>query len=159
MGIFSKKEVSKNEGQEGAKTAKKITGFQKSVITYLIINLGILGTFLIVSAKYSKKIKSDVQAVVDRRKSQADANLLTEYVAKLEKDNNSVVNDFGPYLELLPMKDDLLDFKADLVNTAKKYKLDPAFSFGVENPATTQEPRSYGFTLIISGTTTNLFSF
>ncbi len=163
MEIFSKKkkEIPLNtSGKPIIKpVGKKVTGFQKAVTIYAVINLAVIGIFGFVSSKYSKMIKNDVKAVIDKRKNQSDINLLTEYVAILERDNNRVLKEFGPYLEMLPAKDDLLDFKSDIVNMAKKYKLDPAFSFGVENPATDSEPKSYGFTLIISGSTTNLFSF
>jgi len=162
MEIFSKKKkenLKDSTGQVIKKPAKKSSGYQKSIIIYVVINLVLIGIFLITSSVYSKKIQDGVKAVADRRKSQADSHLLTEYVSQLEKDYNTVEGDFGPYLELLPEKDDLFDFKVDIMDTAKKYKLDPAFSFGVENPATDKEPKSYGFTLIISGSTTNLLNF
>jgi len=162
MRLFStkKKEILKDSnGQEIKKPVKKFSDFHKSLIIYISVILAITGIFVITSSIYAKKIQAEVKEVTDRRKSQADSHLLTQYVSQLEKDYNTVKEDFGPYLQLLPEKDDLFDFKVDIMNTAKKYKLDPAFSFGVENPATAEEPKSYGFTLIISGSTVNLLSF
>ena len=163
MEIFSKKKKETLLDASGKpiiqQMTKKVSGFQKSLAIYISVNLVAIAVFGIVSSKYIKIIQGEVKAVIDKRKNQSDVNLLTEYVAVLEKDNNKVLKEFGPYLEMLPAKDDLLDFKNDIVNMAKKYKLDPAFSFGVENPATAEEPKSYGFTLIISGSTANLFSF
>lgn len=141
------------------KSKKPLSVFKKKLIIYISINLIVILIFCIFYYQYSKIIISEVSAVTDKKKSQADVNLLADYISRLEKDYKQVLEEFGPYLDLLPAKDDLLDFKDSVVSIAKKYKLDPAFSFGVENSATEKEPKSYGFTLIISGTTANLLSF
>lgn len=160
MEIFSKKKKEVVLDTDGKPIKpKKTSEFNKAIIFYTLINLVLLGLFVFVSIRYTKLIKEEVKVVTDKRKSQSDVNLLTEYISGLEKDFNKVEGEFELYLDLLPAKDDLFDFKTDIVSTAKKYKLDPAFSFGVENPATATEPKSYGFTLIISGTTANLLNF
>jgi len=141
------------------KSKKTLSSFQKRLIIYISVNIAVVVIFCVFYHQYSKIITSEVKDVVDKKKSEADANLLAEYISRLEKDHKRVLEEFGPYLDLLPAKDDLLDFKDSIVDIANKYKLDPVFSFGIENSATEKEPKSYGFTLIISGTTANLLNF
>ena len=138
---------------------KQLTNFQKQLISYLAINLCLVGGFLFSYIYFSKQISENTKLAYEKLQKDINTNLLTEYISKLEKDNKYVIEEFGPYLDLLPLKDNLINFKEDLIKLATKYKLDPAFSFGIENPATEKELNSYTFTLIISGTESDLVNF
>jgi len=136
-----------------------IDRYQKQIIIRAIV-LGVLMIALIcgyfLMNKQSDKISSHI---LEHRQALAQRNSLLESLKKLEGDYNIIKDEFPVLYTYLPSNDQLINFSSQLKEVAGKDEVDLGLNFTIENAATGSEPKSYGFTLSLTGTTDNLIKY
>ncbi len=130
---------------------KSLTAFQKKIIFYIIINLTILISFFLLISQFSSKIQKSSELISAYKAKQTNANILMEYIAKLEKDSRLVLDDFEKYEAKLVDLDDMPNVKKQITDIGLKNKVDPLLNILTLNPAKDQEQISYGFVLSLNG--------
>jgi hypothetical protein len=132
-------------------STKALTSFQKSLTVYIILNLFVIIAGSIFISKISKKIESSSGLISAFKENQTGANALMEYIARLEKDNKLIEDDFTKYQSLLIDIEDIPAVKKQIVDIGIRNKVDPLLSILTLNPSKEREQVSYGFVLSISG--------
>lgn len=130
---------------------KPPTSFQKTMVFYITLNLIVLITFLSLMSKISFKIQSSSDIIASYKARQTNANVLMEYIAKLEKDSRLVMEDFKQYENRLVDLDDMPKVKKQITDIGLINRVDPLLNILTLNPAKDQEQISYGFVLSMSG--------
>ncbi len=130
---------------------KPLTPFSRNLTIYIIINLIVFIGGGIYVSKFSRKIEESSTLISTFKKNQSNANILMEYIAKLEKDSRAVENDFNLYKSRLVDFKDLPKIKKQITDICLKNKVDPLLSMLTLNTAKDKEQASYGFTLAMSG--------
>jgi len=128
---------------------------------YLLIGLmvalfavGLCG-YLIINNYISKELK-----VITESKSEiATRAKLLQYLKTLESDYSQVKDEFSKLYQYLPTSGELINFIPTLKKLAQDNHLDSGISLTVENPATAEEPKSYSFTLYLSGRASDLENY
>ena len=128
-----------------------LTSFQRNLIIYIVLNLIILIGGGIYVSKFSKNIESSSTMISTFKNNQSGANILMEYIAKLENESHLVEKDFELYKNRLVDFKDLSKVKKQITDICLKNKVDPLLSMLTLNPAKEREQVSYGFTLSMSG--------
>lgn len=128
---------------------------------YLFIGLmallavcGLCG-YLIINNYIGKELKS----ITASKEEIATQARLLEILKSLESDYNQVKDEFSVLYQYLPTSNELINFTPYLKELAQKNHLDSGISLTVENPATNEEPKSYNFTLYLSGRVTDLENY
>lgn len=135
---------------------KPLSSFQKKIIIYATINLAILIAFFTFISQISNKIEIASNLISSFKAKQTNANILMEYIAKLEKDSRLVMEDFAKYEVMLVDLDDIPKIKKQMVDIGLKNKVDPLLNILTINPAKEQEQMSYGFVLSMNGSFDNI---
>ncbi|MFA5230410.1 MAG: hypothetical protein WC422_03260 [Candidatus Paceibacterota bacterium] len=130
---------------------KPPTSFQKKIIFYTVINLILLIVFFSLISQISFKIQNSSDLISSYKTRQTNANILMEYIAKLEKDSRLVMADFKKYEDRLVDLDDMSNIKKQITDIGLKNKVDPLLNILTLNPAKDQEQISYGFVLSMNG--------
>ncbi len=135
---------------------KKLTLFQKRLLkviglTSLAIVL-LMGFFIYFRndiLKRNSKVENYKREIVDRQ-------LIMSRIQTLEKE----IKEAEPYLsrlkQSLPSETETVNLESNLKSLAEKYNLDFSFRFGTLNQETESEPKSYNFSLTVSGRIDNL---
>ncbi|MDD4784022.1 MAG: type 4a pilus biogenesis protein PilO [Candidatus Pacebacteria bacterium] len=135
---------------------KPLTSFQKKIIIYVLINLILLIAFYVFISQMSSKIEIASDVISSYKAKQTNANVLMEYITKLEKDSKLVMDNFKKYEAKLVDLDDMPNVKKQIVDIGLKYKVDPLLNILTLNPAKEQEQISYGFVLSMNGSFDNI---
>jgi hypothetical protein len=130
---------------------KPPTPFQKKLSIYIILNLIVIIVGSTYISQISGKIKKSSDMISAFKENQTGANILMEYIAKLEKDSRLVETDFQKYQSLLLDIEDIPSIKKQIVDIGIKNKVDPLLNILTLNPSKEKEQLSYGFVLSISG--------
>jgi len=128
--------------------------FKASLIGGILILGCIIGIFI-----FNNKINAEVDRITGYKVDIATRAMVLQSVQALEGDYQKIKGDIDLLYSLLPTSDHLIDFSAALKDVAKKYGIDHGLGFTIENPAVGLEPKSYGFTLVITGTSSNLIKY
>ena len=128
--------------------------FKASLIGGILILGCIIGIFI-----FNGKINAEVDNIIGYKFDIATRAMVLQSVQALEGDYQKIKNDIDLLYSLLPTSDHLIDFSAALKDVAKIYSIDQGLSFTIENLAVGSEPKSYGFTLVIAGTSSNLIKY
>lgn len=135
---------------------KPLNSFQKKIIVYAIINFAILIAFFAFISQISNKIEIASNMISSYKAKQTNANILMEYIAKLEKDSRLVMGNFKKYEAMLVDLDDMPKIKKQITDIGLKNKVDPLLNILTLNPAKEQEQISYGFVLSMHGSFDNI---
>jgi len=130
---------------------KSLSSFYKKLTFYIIINLLIIIFGSIYVFQFSKKIQDSSSLITTFKDNQANANILMEYIAKLEKESRLVEADFELYKNRLVDFKDLSKVKKQITDIGLRNKVDPLLSMLTLNTAKDKEQVSYGFTLSLTG--------
>lgn len=135
---------------------KPLTPFQKKLSVYIIVNLIVVIVGLTFISRFAKEIQTTSGMISDFKKNQVSANVLMEYIAKLERDSRTIKEDFSKYQGLLSDIEDIPMIKKEIVNIGTKNKVDPLLNILTLNPAKENESTSYGFVLSLAGRFDNI---
>lgn len=130
---------------------KPLSSFQKKLSIYIVLNLVAIITASVFLSQIGEKIKRSSDMISAFKENQTGANVLMEYIAKLERDNRLVETDFNKYQALLSDIEDIPVIKKQIVDIGIKNKVDPLLNILTLNPSKEREQLSYGFVLSISG--------
>lgn len=143
------------------KASKKIelSPFKKQLIRVGLIGVILIGLCLGGIIYMNKQVSVQVKNIENYKTDIATRNLILQSVQGLEGDYQKIKDDIVLLESLLPTSEKLIDLSAALKTVANNYDIDQGLSFTIENPASGGEPKSYGFTLVVSGTTSNLLKY
>ena len=130
---------------------KSLSSFYKKLTIYIILNLIIVICGGVYISKFSNKIKDSSLLIITFKDNQANANILMEYIAKLEKESRLAETDFELYKNRLVDFKDLSKVKKQITDIGLRNKVDPLLSMLTLNTAKDKEQVSYGFTLSMTG--------
>ncbi len=136
-----------------------LQGFKKKLLTHVGIALAIIGLLalfiVLLNGDINKRVVA-IQTAKDETVLRAQTiELLTGANSDLKKADALLAN----LQNLLPNKDQLINFPRELETTAKQYAVDVGFSFGPESVAKDNLPGSISFTMTAAGDFDNIVDF
>ncbi len=134
-------------------------GFKRKLLTHVGIAIGIIAVLALFIFLLNGDINGRV-AKIDGFKNEValraqTIELLTGANNDLKRADLLMLN----MRNLLPNKDELIDFPRELQRSAKNFVVDVGFAFGAESPASDKGPGIIKFTLTASGAYDNIVDF
>ncbi len=134
-------------------------GFKRKLFTHVGIAAGIIAILALFIFLLNHDINARVAKIEGFKKEVAlraqTIELLTGANSDLKRADALMLH----MRNLLPNKDQLIDFPRELQRAAKNYAVDVGFSFGAESPASEKGPGIIKFTLTASGAYDNIVDF
>jgi hypothetical protein len=136
-----------------------MNNFRQRFVKSLSISLGVILTLAAVIAVLGFEIRGKSKAAEKGRGLIADELEALNSYAVLKSERNELQPYFTLLENVLPLRDELIDFKGEMERLARNEGVDFGFSFGGEEAATAAAPGKYTFSITSKGGKDSLLNY